>query len=214
MTEDGGMIKIAFGFLVLAGALTCAAAVPPGADVIVAAETNGSFTTAAKYGDVQVHIEWKEPDFSKANYSGWVRGRSHLYFGDFCKLNFHDSYKSLDATWAPAPSDRLAGAVADEHAPLVNASRPWETWQSFDVVFRQPRWEGTNLVFTGELTAFLNGVLVQDKWAPQGGNRGHFRGMLSKPRSPKMKIAFSNMAKGLLVRNFWIRELGKGEVEK
>lgn len=209
MTEDGGVIKIAFGFLALAGALTCAAAVPTGVDVIVAAETNGSLTTAAKYGDVQVHIEWKEPDFLKANYSGWSRGRAHLYFGDFCKLNFHDSYKSLDATWAPASSDRLAGAVTDEHAPLVNASRPWETWQSFDVVFRQPRWEGTNLVFKGELTAFLNGVLVQDKWAPQGGNRGHFRGTLNKPRSPKMKLAFSNMAKGLLIRNFWVRELGK-----
>ena len=188
-------------------AASSAAAAPDGADVVAAAETNGSFRTAAKYGDVQVHVEWKEPDFSKANYNGYSRGRAQLFFGEFCSLYFHDSYRPRESFGAPAPADRLAGAVTNEHCPLVNASRPSEAWQSFDVVFRQPRWEGTNLVFRGEMTAFLNGVLVQDKWAPQGGYSWLFRGRLAKPRSPKMKIALTNPTNGLLVRNFWIKEL-------
>lgn len=202
-----GCLRIGLLAAMVAGTWCAEAAVPPGADVIVAAETNGSFTTAAKYGDVQVHVEWREPDFSKVNYGGWARGRAQLHFGDFCSLYFHDSYKPRESTFAPAAADHLAGAVTNEHGPSVNASRPWETWQSFDIVFRQPRWEGTNLVFRGEMTVFLNGVLVQDKWAPQGGSNGHRRGTLAKPRSPKMKLAFSNMTKGLLVRNFWIKEL-------
>lgn len=183
------------------------AAVPPGADVLAGTETNASFTTAAKYGDVQVHVEWREPKFGERAPGGWPRGMAHLFFGDFCRLNFHDSYQPREAASVPAAPDRLAGAVTDEHAPLVNASRPVETWQSFDAVFRRPRWEGTNLVFRGELTVFQNGVLVQDRWAPQGCCGGRFRGMLAKPRSPKMKLIFANSTPGLRVRNFWVKEL-------
>lgn len=210
------MRRVLIAAALFAGTAGAAWALPEGAELLVGEEASRSVTTQAKYGDVQVHLEWKEPSYAKSQNHGYTRGRARLSFGDFCSIALHDSF-GADASVRPIPNptapDQIAGAVVSEHAPLVNASRTWEKWQSFDIVFRQPRWEGTNLVFKGEITVFLNGVLVQDKWCPQGGMSGRSRAVLRPPRSPKMKIVYSHMTPTVKIRNFWVKEIPAKEPE-
>jgi hypothetical protein len=45
---------------------------------------------------------------------------------------------------------------------LVNAGRPHDEWQTYDVIFRAPRYKNGKIDEPGTVTALLNGVLVQN----------------------------------------------------
>src|SRR5207248_11034350 len=45
----------------------------------------------------------------------------------------------------------------------LNASRPAETWQTYDVVFRAARWAGGAKTENARVTVRWNGVLVHDE---------------------------------------------------
>ena len=50
----------------------------------------------------------------------------------------------------------------------VNPSRKAGKWQTYDIVFHPALWDGDKLVAPATITAFLNGVLIQDEWKLEG----------------------------------------------
>src|SRR5690606_7600090 len=86
------------------------------------------------------------------------RGNSGVFFGDGrYEVQVLDSYQNR--TYA----DGQAAALYGQHPPLVNASRAPGEWQTYDIIFRGPRFDAAGtLLRPAFVTVIHNGVLVQD----------------------------------------------------
>lgn len=89
-----------------------------------------------EHGDVEVHVEFCVP---KGSNSGvYLQGRYEVQVLDsFGKAVLtHGDCGGIYERWAN-------NRGFEGHAPAINASLPAGQWQSFDIVFRAPRFDGT-----------------------------------------------------------------------
>lgn len=115
----------------------------------------GDIYSREKFRSAQIHLEFAIP--SMPDHKGQLRGNSGVYLHGRYEIQVLDSYNN------PTYANGSAGALYGEYAPLVNASRPPEQWQSYDIVFHAPKCDGSgNVTEKGRLTLLHNGVLVQD----------------------------------------------------
>ena len=76
----------------------------------------GAIHTRAKFGDVQLHVEWASP--KPAVGKGQDRGNSGIFLMGQFEVQVIDSYQ------ADTYADGQAGALYGQYPPLANASRP------------------------------------------------------------------------------------------
>ncbi|MEM9700869.1 MAG: DUF1080 domain-containing protein, partial [Planctomycetota bacterium] len=120
----------------------------------VATAGGKSITTKQKFGDVQVHLEFRSP--MEVEGRGQGRGNSGLYLMNRYEVQILDSYQNAAAV------ETSAGALYKQSPPLVNASRKPGRWQSFDVIFEAPRFDANGTVIRpARATVLHNGVAVQ-----------------------------------------------------
>jgi hypothetical protein len=159
----------------------------------------GSIETTAKFGDVQLHVEWASPSPPVGNSQD--RGNSGIFLMGKFELQVLDSYK------ADTYADGQAGAIYGQYPPLANASRPPGEWQTYDVAFRRPRFDSSGkLLEAARITLIHNGILVQNNEEPWGGTNwldsAPYDGM--GDRGP---IELQDHDHPVRFRNFWVREL-------
>jgi hypothetical protein len=123
-----------------------------------------------KFSDCQLHLEFMIPDPS-----GPGLGNSGVYVGGYYELQVLDSYGDVTKKYYPHPpwknanyADGQMAAVYGQNPPIVNPARAPGKWQVYDIIFHAARWDGDRLVSPATITAFLNGVLVQDEYKLQG----------------------------------------------
>jgi len=109
----------------------------------------GDIVTRRLFSDFLLHLEFWLPLMADA--SGQARANSGIYLQGRYELQVLDSF-------GQEPADDGCGALYKIAAPLVNACRPPEVWQSVDVTFSSCRPGGIR----PRLTAFLNGALIHD----------------------------------------------------
>ncbi len=152
-----------------------------------------------EFGDVQLHIEWAAPNPPKD--SGQGRGNSGVFLMGSYELQVLDSYHN------DTYPDGQAGAAYGQYPPLVNASLPPGKWQSYDIVFHRPRFDSAGVLSTpARMTAFQNGVLIQDNvalWGPTNWLQANPY-VVGPPRGP---IALQDHGNPVRYRNIWVREL-------
>ena len=167
----------------------------------------GNICSRRKFGDVQLHVEWQAP--SKVQGLGQGRGNSGVFvLGGMYEVQVLDSYETNPADMKnPNYADGQAGAVYGQNPPLVNPTRKPGEWQTYDIVFHQPVFDGDKCIHPGSLTVFLNGVLVQDHWEIEGPTWHMRRTRQDKPRSTKGSIQFQDHGNPVHFRNVWVREL-------
>jgi hypothetical protein len=120
------------------------------------APRTGSIQTKESFGDMQLHLEWASPN--PPNGVGQDRGNSGVIIMGRYEVQVLDSYQRSD-TYA----DGQAGAVYGQYPPLVNATRPPGEWQSYDILFRRPRFRPDGTVQEpARITVMHNGILVQN----------------------------------------------------
>ncbi len=79
-----------------------------------------------------------------------------------CFLGMYE-VQVLDSYGNITYDDGQAAALYGQYPPLVCASRPPGVWQSYDIVFRRPRFDASGHVPSPAIvTGLHNGVLVQD----------------------------------------------------
>jgi hypothetical protein len=160
---------------------------------------SGDLQTKEKWGDCQLHIEWKIP--SDIAGEGQARGNSGIFFMGRYELQILDSYRNKTF------SNGQAASVYKQHVPLVNASRPPGEWQSFDIIFTAPRFsEKGTLITPAYLTVHYNGVLVLNHVALWGGVRNTGLPVYEK-HDAKDVLRIQDHGAPLSFRNIWIREL-------
>lgn len=159
----------------------------------------GNIHTKNAFGDCQLHVEFSEPTPPHGESQG--RGNSGVFLMSTYEIQVLDSYENK--TYA----DGQAAAVYGQYPPLVNASRPPGQWQTYDIVFRGPRFENNGkLLRPARITVFQNGVLVQDNVEPTGPTE-HGERPPYKPGPDKMPLALQDHGQPVRYRNIWLRPL-------
>ena len=127
---------------------------------------NVKLSSREEFGDIQLHLEWQSP----ANFPGpWSdQGNNGVFLMGLYEIQVFDSHS------VKIYPDGACGAVYGQTPPRVEAARPAGQWQSYDIIFTAPRFEGERLVTPARVTVFLNGVLVQHETEIRG-ETGHRR---------------------------------------
>ena len=165
---------------------------------------SGYVRTREEMGDMQLHIEWSAP--AKVEGSSQGRGNSGIFPMGLVEVQVLDNYNN------PTYADGFAGSVYGINPPMANALNPPGTWQVCDIVFRRPLFDGAKEIDPGSLTVFMNGVLVQQDTALDGGG-GH-KGRTSPRAFPeKGPLKLQDHGNPVRYRNIWYRPLPKRAAE-
>jgi hypothetical protein len=129
------------------------------------------------------------------------RGNSGVFLMGRYEVQVLDSYNNKTYFHGQA------GAVYKQHAPLVNASRPPGEWQTYDIIFRAPKFdEMGKVVERARVTVLHNGVLVQNNVEVYG-ETWHDRAPLYIAHGPKGPLKLQDHGNPMRFRNIWIRPL-------
>ena len=159
----------------------------------------GAIRTKQRFGDCQLHVEWASP--APAVGQGQDRGNSGVFLMDVYEVQVLDTYQSR--TYA----DGMAGAIYGQYPPLVNATRQPGEWQTYDIVFRAPRFDDKGAVTSpARLTVIHNGVLVQDH-EELTGPTAHKARPPYKAHADRLPISLQDHSHPVRFRNVWVREL-------
>ena len=159
----------------------------------------GTLVSARAFGDVQLHIEWRMPTPPKCD--GQDRGNSGVFLMGMYEVQVLDSYQN------DTYPDGQAGAIYGQNPPLVNACRPPGAWQTYDIVFRRPRFnQDGSLQRPARITVIHNGVLVQDAFELSGPTAHRARPPYSA-HADKLPLRLQDHGNPTRFRNIWVREL-------
>lgn len=164
----------------------------------IATAAGGGITTKQKFGDCQLHLEFATPEEVKG--AGQGRGNSGVYLMGRYEVQILDSYDNKTYF------DGQCGAVYKEQPPMVNACRQPGEWQSFDILFTSPLFDGQGkLLKPGYVTVLHNGILVH--------NHFELLGITSYVEPPKYtahdekeSLQLQFHGNPVRFRNIWIRE--------
>ena len=116
---------------------------------------SGSVATRKAFRDFKLHIEFRTPFMPEARGQG--RGNSGVYLQNRYEIQVLDSY-GLD------PKDNECGGIYQVGAPLVNMCYPPLQWQTYDITFQAPRFDGGgNKQKDAVVTVVHNGVTIHDQ---------------------------------------------------
>jgi len=159
---------------------------------------SGHLISKEKFGDVQLHVEWMVPA-EPCGSSQW-RGNSGIMLMSRYEIQILDSVDN------PTYADGQAGAIYGQWPPLVNASRRGGEWQSFDIVFEAPRFDGNKLVRPAYVTVFHNGVLIHHRRQIVG-PVAHGRWRKYEPHGAEEPLLLQDHGVPVRFRNIWVRRL-------
>jgi hypothetical protein len=159
---------------------------------------SGSIQTKEKFGDMQLHLEWATP--AKVEFRSQDRGNSGVLLMTRYEIQVLDSYNN------PTYADGQAAAIYGQTPPMVNASRPPGEWQTYDIFFEAPRFEGEKLIKPAYVTVVQNGVLVQNH-RELIGTTPHAQLGTYKAHPAEEPLELQNHNTSVRFRNIWVRRL-------
>jgi len=158
----------------------------------------GSMFTRDSFGDVQLHLEWATPSVVSGTSQG--RGNSGVILMGRYEVQVLDMHNNR--TYA----DGGAASLYGQWPPLVTAPRPPGEWQTYDIIFEAPKFEGDKLVKPAFATVIWNGVLAQ--------HRQELKGPTAHRTEPKyvahaaeLPLTLQDHSNPVRYRNVWIRRL-------
>jgi hypothetical protein len=146
--------------------------------------------------DIQLHIEWRTP--SKVEGKGQKRGNSGVFLLQRYEIQILDSYNNH--TYSNGQT-----RVYNQYIPLVNACRKPGEWQTYDIIFKAPRFkENGELTSPAYVTVVQNGVLIQSNVEIQETIK-----FIGKPEYKKHNLKEPLMLQDhnnpVSFRNIWVR---------
>lgn len=160
---------------------------------------SGDIQTKLTFGDCQIHIEWKAPEVIES--SGQGRGNSGVFLQNRYEIQILDSYNNRTY------NNGQAGSIYKDHPPLVNAMRSPLEWNSYDIIYRAPRFKADGrLDSPAQVTVLHNGVVVQDNATINGLTL--YIGLHNYPEAHgEDVIKLQDHGNKNQFRNIWVRRL-------
>jgi hypothetical protein len=124
--------------------------------------------TVAEYGDVQLHVEFCVAKHSNSGI--YLQGRYEVQIYDSYGVP-QDAYPGIEC--GGIYPQWLDGQRVGGHSPRVNASKPSGEWQTFDIVFRAPRFdaEGQKIANARMVRVTHNGQVIHENVEVKGPTR-------------------------------------------
>ena len=177
----------------------------PVKDGALVSAKKGHLVSDLHFRDAQLHVEFRVPEKGPGNSGIYIHGQFELQI-----FNSHGQ-KNRD--------NHMAGSVYGIQAPLANATRPPQQWQTYDIFYRAPRrGDDGKAVEPGSITALLNGVLVQ--WnTPVTESKSVYNPLIYRttPYTDQIKASLHQTSAGPVFlqdhqnpvefRNIWVRPL-------
>ena len=158
-----------------------------------------SITSKEAFGDCQLHVEWMAPE--EIDSSGQRRGNSGIILQQRYEIQVLDSWENQTYV------NGMAGSVYKQHIPLVNACRPPGKWQTYDIIYKAPRFdEEGKLLSPAYVTVIHNGVLIQNHVEIQGSIK-HVGQPEYKAHPLEVPLGLQDHGNAVSYRNIWIRKL-------
>jgi hypothetical protein len=157
--------------------------------------SGGDAVSTEEFGDFQLHVEFYCPP--APGKEGQAKSNSGVYVHGRYEVQVLDSF-------GEAPADNLCGGIYKIAAPLTNASKPAGHWQSYDIIFRAPRFDDQKkVVEQPRITVLHNGVAIHNNVVlPNTTAGGIDRDMVRQG-----PILLQDHGDPVRYRNIWIRKL-------
>ena len=175
--------------------------------IVTVDKATGNIETKRTFRNYQLHVEWRVPE--NITGSGQARGNSGLFLASTGPGDAGYELQVLDNYNNPTYVNGQAGSIYKQNPPLVNANRKPGEWQTYDVVWTAPAFNADGSLKTpAYVTAFLNGILVQNHFELKGETL-----YIGKPfykafdGAPIKLQAHGDKSEPLSFRNIWVREL-------
>lgn len=176
-------------------------------DVFKVKKDAGNIQTKRLFMDYQLHIEWRIP--TGITGSGQGRGNSGVFLGGWGKGDGGYEIQVLDSYKSETYVNGQAGSIYKQHIPLVNANEPPGEWNVYDIVWTAPRFAANGtLKSPARITAFLNGVLVQNNVEVKGDTRWIGTPQYTQHGPLPIKLqSHGDPSEPITFRNIWVRPL-------
>lgn len=160
----------------------------------------GLIRTKRSFGDCQLHIEFATPKVVRG--SGQGRGNNGIGLMDArYEIQVLDSYNNKTY-----PEGSCA-SVYNQRPPMVNASRKPGEWQSYDIIFTAPRFDGEGkLQKPAFVTVLHNGIVVQNHTEIQGSTFYNQQTTYNR-HAEKLPLVLMYHGNPVRFRNVWVREI-------
>jgi hypothetical protein len=158
----------------------------------------GDIRTSAEFGDCQLHVEFATPAEVAGSSQG--RGNSGVFLMGRYEIQVLDCYDN------PTYADGTTAAIYGQYPPLVNACRRPGEWQTYDVIWTAPRFDGDRLATPAYCTVLQNGVVVQNHRELLGVT-SHRVAPTWTPHPPVGPLRLQDHGNRVRFRNIWYRSL-------
>ena len=158
----------------------------------------GNIASKKEFGDCQLHVEWTAPILIKGEGQG--RGNSGVFLMGRYEIQVLDCWNN------PTYPDGTTAAIYGQYPPLVNACRTPGAWQTYDIVWVAPRFDGDRLISPARVTVFQNGIVVHHDMILQGETCHRALGSY-KPHPAVGPLVLQDHGDLVRYRNIWYRPL-------
>jgi type 1 glutamine amidotransferase len=152
----------------------------------------GDLLSRESFGSGLYHVEFATPEMPEA--SGQARGNSGVYVQDRYEVQVLDSYGLAELGLGDC------GSIYGQHVAAVNASRPPQRWQSYDIEFTAPQFDaGGAKSANARMTVWHNGLLVHDDVELAGPTAGG-----AADEVPAAPLRLQDHGDRVRYRNVWV----------
>jgi hypothetical protein len=122
--------------------------------VLTVVPGTGNIRTSQVFEDYLLHVEFSIPPSAQGTAEGAL-GNSGVYLDESYEIQIMDSFGR------PISGANETGSIYGQRDPSTNAALPSGTWESMDIDYRPPRWNGLTKTSNARVSVWWNGVLVQ-----------------------------------------------------
>ncbi len=167
-------------------------------DAMTVVKGTGPIFSKEAHGDCQLHIEWRAP--AEVISEGQGRGNSGVFLQGIYEVQVLDSYNNRTY------SNGQAGSIYKQTMPLVNAMNPPGQWNTYDIIFKAPKFNADGMkVASAFVTVIHNGVVIQNHTEIKGTTP--YIGLPQNPAHGEAGIQLQDHGNPVSFRNIWMRKL-------
>lgn len=175
--------------------------------ILTVNKTVGGIVTKQRFMDYQLHLEWRIPEGITG--SGQARGNSGVFLANTGLGDVGYEVQILDCYNNTTYVNGQTGSVYKQTIPLANACKKPGEWQTYDIIWKAPRFNADGSLKTpAYVTVIHNGVVLQNNtevkgetlWIGQPSYKAH-------GPSPIKLQAHGDPSPAISFKNIWLREM-------